>query len=68
MLLSDSGPTVDILAKVYQFCVFCCKNIRVAALCGLKIGYYNQIFPLAGMVADDVLGAHLCHNPPLPLL
>lgn len=45
----DSGSTVDILVKVYQFGMFRCKNVRVADLYKLKTGYYNQIF----LLADD---------------
>ena len=57
VLLSDSGPTLDILVKVFQFGIFCSKNVSVIALYGLKPGYYNQIFLLAEMEADDVLEA-----------
>ena len=57
MLLSDSGPTLDILVEVFQFGVFCSKNVSVTALYGLKPGYYNRIFLLADMEADDVLEA-----------
>lgn len=65
VLLNDSGPTVDILVKVCQRGVLCCKNITVTALWGLKISYSSRISLLAEMVADDVLGAHLRHDPSL---
>lgn len=32
LVLIHSGPTLDILVKVFQFGVFCCKKVRVTAL------------------------------------
>lgn len=46
MLLIDSGPTPDILVKVFQFGVFYLKNKWVTALYGFKPGYYKWILPL----------------------
>ena len=53
-MLSDSGPTFDILVKVFQFGVFCSKNVSVTALYGLKPRYYYQIFLLA--VSESPVG------------
>lgn len=61
MLWIDCGPAFDM--KVFEFGVFCAKYVRVAALSGLKPGYYNRILLLAE--ADDVLEAHFVTNPAL---
>lgn len=36
MLLIDSGPTLDILDKVFQLAAFCFENVEGAALYRLK--------------------------------
>lgn len=63
MFLIYFGPTLIILVKEFKFGVFCCTNVRVTALFGLKSSYYNQILLLAEMAADDILELVFVETP-----
>lgn len=54
VLLSDSGPSLQTLVKLFWFGVFSIKTVRGAAIAGLKPSYCNQMLLLAAMEVDDI--------------
>lgn len=52
VLLTDFGPPLDIFVNL-SMGKFCCKNVRVSAIYGLKPSYYNRILLLAEMEESE---------------